>query len=62
MIEEMISEKEPSYINAIIHLCDKNNIKVEDCKKYITEPIRTKLEQEASILNYLPKNTFQPLE
>ena len=42
-------------MEAIIHVCEQNNIEPEDVKKFISPVIRDKVEVEAMDLNYLPK-------
>jgi len=55
LIESTVSELRITYMEAILHLCDKNNIEPEDVKKFISPIIKTKLEAEAMQLNFLPK-------
>lgn len=52
LIEGVVSRSEISHMDAIIHLCEKHSIEVEDCKKYISLIIKEKLEVEAMNLNY----------
>ena len=42
-------------MDAILQLCEKNQIELEDIKKFISPVIKDKLEAEAMNLNYLPK-------
>ena len=42
-------------MEAILHVCEKNNIEPEDVKKFISPKIKDKVEVEAMDLNYLPK-------
>lgn len=44
-----------SYIDSIVHLCEENNIEIEDIKKYLNNSIKKNLEAEAMGLNFLPK-------
>jgi hypothetical protein len=44
-----------SYLDTIVWLCEKNNIEIEDIKKYLSPPIVENLEKEAMDLNILPK-------
>ena len=55
LIESSVSELRITYMDAILHLCDKNDIEPEDVKKFISPIIRDKLEAEAMKLNFLPK-------
>ena len=42
-------------MEAILHVCEKNDIEPEDVKKFISPVIKGKVEAEAMELNYLPK-------
>lgn len=55
LIEATVAEKAIGYMEAILLLCDKNNIDPEDVKKFISPVIKDKLEAEAMSLNFLPK-------
>jgi len=55
LIESTVSELRITYMDAILHICDKNDIEPEDVKKFISPIIRDKLEAEAMKLNFLPK-------
>jgi hypothetical protein len=50
-----------NYIDSIVHLCEKNNIEVEDIKKYLNDSIKENLEVEAMGLNFI-KNTTSTLD
>jgi len=55
MIEAAVIELKVSYMDAVLHLCEANNIEPEDVRKFISPAIRDKLEAEAMRLNFLPK-------
>jgi len=61
MIEDTVATKELSYMDAIIWLCEKNNLEIEDVKKYISDPIKEKVEAEAAKLHFLPKGNELPI-
>jgi len=63
MFEDVVKTSKSSYMDAIIHLCEKNNIEIEDIKKYISPTIKNKLEVEAQNLNFMvePKGNTLPL-
>jgi hypothetical protein len=42
-------------MDAIIKVCETNDIELEDIRKFISPVIKDKLEAEAMDLNYLPK-------
>ena len=55
MIEESVIDKKLSYMDAILEICEKNNIEPEDVRKFVSPIIKDKLEAEAMSLNLLPK-------
>ena len=55
LIESTVSELSIPYMEAILHVCEKNDIEPEDVKKFISPVIKGKVEAEAMELNYLPK-------
>ncbi len=55
LIESCVAELKISYLEAILYLCEKNNIEPEDASKFISPIIKGKLEAEAMSLNFLPK-------
>jgi hypothetical protein len=56
LIEKTVSEFKISYMEAILHVCEKNDIEPEDVKKFVSPIIRDKLEAEAMELNFLPRS------
>lgn len=58
--EKLVREEGMQYAEAIIHICDKNQIDPEDIAKLISGPLKDKLEVEARRNNILPRsNTFE---
>jgi hypothetical protein len=55
LIENTVAELRISYMEAILYVCDKNDIEPEDVKKFVSPIIKDKLEAEAMELNFLPK-------
>ena len=55
LVERTVSELGINYMDAILHLCEKNNIDPEDVMKFVSPIIRSKVEAEAMNLNFLPK-------
>ena len=55
LIESTVNELNIPYMEAILHVCEKNNIEPEDVKKFISPVIRDKVAAEATDLNFLPK-------
>ena len=57
-IEILAHEKEGmSYVDAIVHFCEQNNIDVESVPKLITKPLKEKLKGEAMELNLLKRTS-----
>ena len=55
LIESTVSDLKIPYMEAVLHVCDKNDIEPEDVRKFISPIINGKIEAEAMALNYLPK-------
>lgn len=62
MIETVVKTKSLSYMDAVVYLCDENNIELEDVKKFISLNIKERIEAEAMNLNFLPKGNTLPLD
>lgn len=62
LIEETVLKNKTSYMDAIIDVCEKNLIDIEDVKKFLSQSIRDKLEAEARELNYLPRQNTLPFD
>ncbi len=57
-IEGLVQKNEDmSYIDAIIHFCEMNNIDVESVPKLISKPLKEKIKYEAMELNFLKKTS-----
>ena len=56
-IEDFVYETGESYIDAIVHFCEKNQLEIESVAKMLNKPssrvIKQKIESEASDLNLL---------
>jgi len=55
LVEKTVGELNIPYMEAVLHLCEKNDMEPEDMKKFISPIIRDKIEAEAMRLNFLPK-------
>ena len=55
LIENVVAELRIPYMDAIIKVCETNEIELEDIKKFISPVIKNKLEAEAMELKYLPR-------
>lgn len=56
MTEDMVRNKSMSYMDAVVYLCEENDLEIEDVKKYIATSIKDKIEVEAMNLNFLEKS------
>lgn len=61
LVESVVREKRISHMDAILYICEKNQIEPEDCKKYVSNVIKDKLEAEAMNLNFIPKSNELPI-
>ena len=55
LIESTVADLKIPYMDAIIKVCETNDIEIEDIRKFISPVIKDKLEAEAMDLNFLPK-------
>jgi hypothetical protein len=55
MVEKAASDLKITYMDAILYICEKNDIEPEDVKKFVSPIIKGKLEAEAMNLNFIPK-------
>jgi hypothetical protein len=56
-VETLVSSDSMSYIDAIIHYCDVNDIELETVPKLISKPLKEKLRHEAQQLNFIKKTS-----
>lgn len=61
MVEDAVRKGNLSYIDAVVHVCEENNIEIEDVKKFLSPSIKDKIESEAMNLNFLPKGNTLPI-
>ena len=61
IVEDTVREKHMPYLDTVVYLCEKNNMEIEDVKKYISPVVKNKIEAEAMRLNFLPKQNVLPL-
>ena len=64
LVESIIlKNKSMTYLDAVIMVCEKNQIEIEDSKKFISNGIKSKIESEATKLNMMQeKNGSVELE
>lgn len=62
MVEKEVMTKKLSYMEAVIDICDRNDIDLEDVRKFIAGAIKDKIEAEAMSLNFLPQSNVLPID
>lgn len=62
LVEQTVVDKQLSYMDAIIWLCEQYNLELEDTRKYVNNVIKNKLEVEAMKLNFIEKNFTNTLD
>ena len=60
-IEEIVKDKELSYIEAVLHYAQKSEIEPEAMAKMLNQSIKDKIEVEAQSLNMLKKTAKLPI-
>ena len=62
-IDELVSLHEISYMDAIVHFCEKNEMEIEVAAAMIKGNFRIKsfMQQEGEQLNFLPKTAKLPI-
>lgn len=61
-VEEFVLRTKESYLDAIVHLAQKNGIEIETAASIVKSSmvLKSKLQAEAENLNYLPKKAKLP--
>ena len=52
-----VTNADMNYIDAVLHLCELNEIEVDSVSKLISKPLKEKLKFEALRLNYMKKTS-----
>lgn len=62
-IENLVTKYHLDYMDAVVHLCEKNNIEIEAAASIIKNniKIKSKIQAAAEELNYLPKSARLPI-
>lgn len=60
-IEELVEEKDVSYIDAVILYCEETGFELELAAKLISGSLKHKIKDEAESLNFLPKSNTTKL-
>ncbi len=61
LIEEMVKKTGLSYMEAVIEHCERNNIEIDVGARLLSPALKSKIQNEASSLNFLPKTETSKL-
>ena len=61
MIEQIVKEKELSYMEAVLYYAEKSELEPEAMAKMLNQSIKDKIEVEAQGLNMLKKTAKLPI-
>tara|TARA_Y100000310_G_scaffold322763_1_gene382211 strand:+ start:1067 stop:1288 length:222 start_codon:yes stop_codon:yes gene_type:complete len=62
-VEKLVSSGSyDSYIDAIIHLCEQQEMEPFMAARLLSDPIKEKIQKEGQDINLLPKSTELPLK
>jgi len=63
LIESIVKEKKISYMDAVIHFCEKNDVDITTVGPMINKSLKEKIQIEAQKLNMLnlPKSNTLPI-
>ena len=56
-IEDFVKKNGGEYIDAVLYVCEENEIEPKAAAKYLTKPIIEKIEVEGRDMNLLPKKS-----
>jgi len=51
-----------TYMDAIIDVCDRNEVELEEVRRFISPVLKEKIEAEAMKLNFLPRQNTLPID
>jgi len=60
-IEKIVSDREITYIEAIIEYCTETGLEVEMAATLLNDVLKDKIQNEAQELRYLPKTSTLPI-
>ncbi len=56
-IESLVKECRINYLDAIVTYCEENSIEIYNISKLVSKPLKEKLKNDATELNFLKKTT-----
>ena len=60
-IVKLVQDTKLSYMDAVLHYCDQNNMEPETAAKLVNTKLKAQIREEAEVLNFLPKTAKLPL-
>lgn len=62
-IDKIVNDLGITYVDAVVHFCEKNNIEIETAASIVKSnpKIKSKLQSDYENLNYLPKRAKLPV-
>jgi hypothetical protein len=60
LIEQMVSKKGISYMEAVLAICEEHSLDASLIAKHLSKPIIENIEREAMEVNLLPKKKSLP--
>ncbi len=60
-IQAIVQETRLSYMDAILHYCDMNNMEPETVAQLVNTKLKAQIREEAEVLNFLPKTAKLPI-
>ena len=61
LVETTVIKHKLSYMDAVLHLCEKYQIDPADAKRYVSTVVKSKLESEAIALNFIEGGNELPI-
>lgn len=61
MIEELVTETDYNYMEAIIEHCNQTGMEIEVASTLVNKDLKAKIEYDAQELNMLPKSSRLPI-
>jgi putative NADPH-quinone reductase len=60
-IQDLVMKTKLSYMDAILHYCDMNNMEPETAAQLVNTKMKAQVREEAERLNFLPKTAKLPI-
>ena len=60
-IESIVQKTRMTYIDAVLHYCEENNVEPESLGRLVNKSLKQKIQVEAENLNFLKKSSTLPI-